>query len=189
MKINERTKRPIILAICITLVMTAQLCADDCEISPEELEAFSVTLYTEKAQLPLDDLVTLDAEPYARGELQGSYVLVNLWASWCPFCRKEKASMERLYEEEDHIPLAVLTVSLGEEIDTVKEYMDENQYSFPVVVDRENKLREAYAPRVPTSYVLDPEGNIVARINGNKEWDSTEALKVLRGLISEADRM
>jgi hypothetical protein len=67
--------------------------------------------------------------------------------------------------------------------------MDENQYSFPVVLDRENRLREAYAPLMPASYILDPEGNIIARINGGREWDGEQALKVLRCLLPEASNM
>jgi hypothetical protein len=90
-------------------------------------------------------------------------------------------SNDRLFGKEE---LVLLTVSLGEEPDTVKSYMNENQYSFPVVLDRENKLRTAYAPRIPTSYILGPDGNIIARIIWEKEWDSEQALGTLKRMVS-----
>ena len=158
--------------------------ADEIVLSPEEITEFNITLYDEKTQLPLDALVTLDGSPYYSETLRGKYVLVNLWATWCPFCRAEKASVDRLYKMLKSETLTILTVSLGEEPETVRQYMDENQYGFPVAVDIENRLREAYSPRVPTSYGLDPEGNIVFRVNGGKEWDSEQALRVLRYLAA-----
>ena len=188
MKTHEKHKRLIFAVIFISLIIPALVYADDIGSIAEELEAYNVTLYAEKSRLPLDELVTLEGAPYAIEALRGKYVLINLLVTWCPYCRREKPSMERLYTEENRT-LAVLTVSLGEDVDTVKEYMRENQYSFPVAVDMENKLRGTYAPRLPTSYILDPEGNIIARINGSKEWDSKQALKVLRHLAPEAARM
>ena len=147
--------------------------------SPEELEEFGVALYMENVQLPLDGLVRLDGTPYDSGELRGKFALVNLWVTWCPYCRAEKASIERLYKEHESGRFTVLAVSLGEEPDTVRQYMDENRYGFPIAVDREGRLREEYSPRLPTSYVLDPAGNILARINGDREWDGERALRLL----------
>jgi thiol-disulfide isomerase/thioredoxin len=174
----------------LTLIMPAQLYANGSELNSKELSTSDVTVYSEKAQLPLEGLVTLEGSPYNSEALRGRYVLVNLWASWCPDCRREKPSIQRLYMELSsgrlfgNEELVLLTVSLGEEPDTVKSYMNENQYSFPVVLDRENKLRTAYAPRIPTSYILGPDGNIIARIIWEKEWDSEQALGTLRRMVS-----
>jgi len=173
----------------LTLIIQAQLHANDCDLNPKELSAFDVTFHTEKKQLPMEGLFTLDGANYNSAALRGKYVLVNLWASWCPDCRREKPSIERLYRELNtgrvfnKDELALLTVSLGEEPDTVKNYMSENQYGFPVVLDKEDKLRKTYAPWIPTSYILDPDGNIIARIIPKDEWDSEQLLGTLRRLV------
>jgi thiol-disulfide isomerase/thioredoxin len=191
---SARSKKNLFFAIFalfyLALVIQAQLHANDSELSLEELSKSGVAFYAEKTQLPLEGLVTLEGALYDSEALRGKRVLVNLWASWCPDCRREKPSMERLYRELSDGQLfgkeglALLTVSLGEEPDTVKSYMGKNQYSFPVVLDRENRLRKAYAPWIPTSYVLGPDGDIIARITWEKEWDSEQALGALKRLAS-----
>ena len=157
------------------------------ELSPEDLADFNIALYYEKTQIPLDGLVRLDGTPYDSGELRGKYALVNFWITTCPYCRAEKASIERLYKEHGSGSFTVLAVSLGEEPETVRRYMDENRYGFPVAVDREGRLRDEYSPRVPTSYLLDPEGNILARINGDREWDGERALRLLGFLAASGN--
>jgi hypothetical protein len=68
---------------------------------------------------------------------------------------------------------------VGEQPDTVKNYMDENNYSFPAAVEPENKLRASHAPRIPTSYLIGPDGNIIARLNDSREWDNGRLLEIL----------
>ena len=157
-------------------------------INAEELEAFGVTVYTEKELFPLERLVTLDGAPYNGGALRGKYALVNLWATWCPYCKAEKPSMQRLYDERAGEGFTILAVSVGEDANTVRDYMSENKLNLPVALDPKNEVKEIYAPRIPTSYVLDPEGIIIARINGNKEWDSEQAQKVLEYLVTRGRR-
>jgi thiol-disulfide isomerase/thioredoxin len=155
------------------------------DLNSEDLAKFNVTLYTDKEQILLDGVVTLEGKPYRIEALRGQYVLVNFWTTWCPFCRQEKPSIQRLYNKYGGAKFTVLTVSLGEATDMVERYMNENLFNFPVVVNTDNKLRSVYAPRIPVSYILDMEGNIIARINGNKEWDSELALKVLGNFLSD----
>jgi thiol-disulfide isomerase/thioredoxin len=149
------------------------------DISPEELASFSATIYTEKEQLPLGGLVTLEGIPYDSSALSGKYVLVNLGASWCPYCGREKPTLQRLYLDHADERFAVLAVFVGEQAATAKRYMEENGYGFPAAADPEDAVGAQYAARVPTSYVIDPEGNIIARIDGSKEWDSDLALRML----------
>jgi len=190
MKSSGNRKFFIFAVIYLAFIVQAQVYANDYELNPKELSTFDVTLYTEKNKLPLEGLLTLEGAIYNSEALHGKCALVNLWASWCPDCRREKPSIERLYRElsNSHLfgkdELALLTVSLGEEPETVKSYMNENQYSFPVVLDRENRLRKEYALWIPTSYFLGPDGSIIARITWEKEWDSDQALKTLKRLVS-----
>jgi thiol-disulfide isomerase/thioredoxin len=151
----------------------------------EELESFRVTLYSGQERMLLEGLLTLEGALYDINTLRGKYVLVNLGASWCPYCGREKASLQRLYTGHASEQFSVLAVFVGEQTETAQKYMADNGYDFPVAADTANKLRQEYAPRLPTSYVIDKEGNIIARINGSKEWDSSQALRVLDYLINK----
>jgi len=177
-------KKIIIIMIYLLFFTAGLLFTLEIDISEEDLTEFNLTLYTNKEQIFLENVVTLEGKPYRIETLRGQYVLVNFWTTWCPFCKQEKTSIQRLYNKYVSAKFTVLTVSLGETENTVKRYMNENQFSFPVVINTDNKLRAVYAPRIPVSYILDMEGNIIARINGNKEWDSDLALKILKILLS-----
>ncbi|GHV77496.1 hypothetical protein AGMMS49942_23170 [Spirochaetia bacterium] len=169
---------------CASPVVTAQeMTPPSVEVSPEELAEFRLTWYTEKETIPLENLVTPAGIPFNPQAVAGKYVVLNFWATWCPYCAKEKPSIQQLYQENESDTLTVLTVSLGEAIDTVKEYMESNQYTFPVLVNTDNSMRETWAPRIPVSYILDPQGSIIARINGNKDWTSEQAVKILKMVI------
>ena len=151
-------------------------------ITSEELEEFKVTLYTGFEQIPFEDFFTLDGDEYDKSALKGRYVLLNLGASWCPFCIKEKSSLQWLYNNYSDDRFTVLTVYVNEQINEVKQFIEENAIELPTAVQPNNKLRQTHAQRVPTSYLINSDGYIVARINLNKEWDSPLALKVLEYL-------
>jgi thiol-disulfide isomerase/thioredoxin len=100
-------------------------------VTEEDLARYRVTLYAEAEYFPLDELTTIDGEPYNPETLQGSYALLNLGASWCPFCGKEKPTLERL---KDNNTIKVLAIFLGEETGVVREHLQSNNYSFNAVI-------------------------------------------------------
>jgi thiol-disulfide isomerase/thioredoxin len=159
----------------------------DAAVTEGELEAFGVTVYGTAEAFPLDGLVTPEGGPFVFSRLNSRHVLLNLGATWCPYCGKEKPAIERFDGEKMMGDLVIVPVFVNEEAGTVKEYMEENGYHFPAAVDRSNALRERYAPRLPTSYLVDGRGRILARINGNKEWDTGEARRILRYLAGQTE--
>lgn len=182
-------RKPCLWAVSLLLAFSLSLSAPGIRAEEEAglitnagLDAFKASYIAEPFLFPLDSLVTLGETPYRAG-LLGKYVLLNLWATWCPYCSREKASVQRLYERYESENFTILTISLGETVNTVQDYMASNGYTFPVAVDTRNGLRETYAPRVPTTYILNREGYAVIRINGSKEWDAAESLQILSHVI------
>ncbi|GHV13763.1 hypothetical protein FACS189491_09150 [Spirochaetia bacterium] len=177
-----------LLGLCVMFLSCAsreaasqEVTAPVIEVSQAELDAFNLTRYTDKEYIPLENLVTPAGLPFDPRELRGKYVFLNFWTTWCPYCAQEKPSIQQLYQESD--TFTVLTVSLGEKAGTVQEYMETNGYSFPVLVNASNSLREAWAPRIPATYILDTDGSIIARINGNKDWTSGQAVQILEFVV------
>ncbi len=63
---------------------------------------------------------------------RGKVLLVQLWATWCPFCRKQNPLLDRLWRARQKDGLELLGLSIDEKPDVIKRYVDENGYRFPV---------------------------------------------------------
>ena len=63
---------------------------------------------------------------------RGNLLLVQLWATWCPFCRKQNPLLDRLWRARRKDGLELLGLSIDEKPDVIKRYVDEHGYRFPV---------------------------------------------------------
>jgi len=176
-----------LILFCMLFYTVSSAYSQGLGLSEEELTAFSVTVYAERERMPLDGLVTLDGLPYDSAVLEGKYVLVNMGATWCPYCNREKPTIERLHSGYfTNERFAVLVIYVNERAETARNYMYEGEYNFPAAVDTTNRLRDEYAPRIPVTYLIDPEGYIIARINGSKEWDGEIAIRLISNILAGA---
>lgn len=109
-------------------------------------------------------LEDLEGNEISLKDFQGEKnVLLNFWASWCPPCRMEMPDLDRLYIDYKDDDFVVLAVNLGEDKDTVKEFIEEKGYSFPVVLDKTQEVGITYQTfSIPTSVMVDKEGIIRA---------------------------
>ena len=112
-------------------------------------------------------LQDLDGQSVALSNLQGNPVLLNFWATWCPPCRSEMPYIQQVYDEWSDKGLVVLTINTGESSTTVKEFMQANGLSLPVLLDRGGEVAEKYNIRgIPTTFFIDKDGIIQVKIIG-----------------------
>lgn len=138
----------------------------------------------------------LDAKPVALDDLKGKVVLLNIWATWCPPCRFEMPSMQRLHETIDDDDFVVLAVSVdaGEpgEVDAfgrpagdVQAYVDESGYTFTVWHDPSGAIQRHYRTTgVPESFVIGRDGVIYKKVAGPTEWDAVEYQELIHRLLA-----
>jgi peroxiredoxin len=117
--------------------------------------------------------------------LRGKVVVVNLWATWCPPCREEMPSMERLYQRLRDRDFQLLAISEDEDGQRVVEpFVKEMKLSFPVLVDPDHQVGDRYGVwGYPETFVLDRSGRIVERVIGPRDWASPESVAALEGLL------
>lgn len=119
-------------------------------------------------------------------DYRGRVVLLNLWATWCGPCRVEMPGLENLYRRFRSEGLEILAVSLdkGSSTDPVQKFVDEYQLSFPVLVDPDGQVEGLYNTfTIPTTYVIDRKGMVVAEVDGAKNWESEETFEALEYLL------
>jgi thiol-disulfide isomerase/thioredoxin len=147
-----------------------------------------VTALSEPVPAPALHLDDLDGVGHDLAGLRGRLVLVNFWATWCPPCRREMPSMERLHRTLKDQGLTVLAVDLGEDAETVFAFTGQLDPAptFPMLMDPEGKTAEAWGVLgLPTSFVVDPQGRIVLRAVGGTEFDDPALIEQFRRRLPE----
>ncbi len=130
--------------------------------------------------LPIDfTLYDQYGEAHTLSEYKGKVVFLNIWATWCPPCKEEMPHIEELYEEynknqDDVVILGVASPNLGREgsEDHIKEFLEKNNYTFPVVLDENASMVYGYGiSAFPSTFIINKEGYITRYIPGamNKE--------------------
>lgn len=117
---------------------------------------------------------------------RGKLVLLNFWATWCPPCRAEMPSIDRLADLMKNEKFTVMAVSVGEERKVVADFIAANKYRLPVFLDRSSQLGAAFGVRsIPTTYLLDKDGKVIAGIVGSREYDSPELVALLKDMAAK----
>jgi cytochrome c biogenesis protein CcmG/thiol:disulfide interchange protein DsbE len=116
-------------------------------------------------------LATPDGGTLRLSDLQGHPVLVNFWASWCTPCRKEMPEIVRASDAHRGGGLVVVAVDLQENVDQVRAFAAEFGMNFPIVIDRDGGVGDAWriggpVQGIPSSYFLDASGVVQARVFG-----------------------
>lgn len=114
-------------------------------------------------EAPNFTISNMDGEFVTLEDYRGKNVLLNFWATWCPYCVQEMPDMNKLYNENKDKDFVVLAVSVQENKETVAEYIKELGYDFTILLDEEGIVADRYMIRgIPTSYMIDKEGKVKA---------------------------
>ena len=117
----------------------------------------------------------------------GKVIVVNFWATWCVPCVKEMPSFENLYRRYRSQGLTLLAVSLDKGDSTkVQEFADKHKLSFPILLDTKGVAEKLYPSfSIPFTYVIDKQGRVVARVDGAKNWESSETFEAVEHLLKQ----
>jgi peroxiredoxin len=120
-------------------------------------------------------------------DYRGKVVLLNFWATWCPPCRAEMPSMEKLYQAYRDRGLEILAISADKSSKVVVEsFVEARGLTFPILLDPANEVFAQYGVRgLPTSYLLDRQGRIVSGEVGARDWSGKTARQLVERLLAE----
>ena len=126
----------------------------------------------EKVDFTLPDL---EGNPVSLSDFRGKWVVVNYWATWCPPCLEEIPDLVGLYED-NRDTIVVLGIDYEEvSMDYLKEFVDSHMMSYPVMQTDPQPMTElGPVLGLPTSYIISPAGERVARQEGPVTRESIE---------------
>ncbi len=132
-------------------------------------------------------LKDLNGKTHDLKQYRGQVVLINFWATWCPPCRAEMPSMQRLKAKMAGKPFVILAVDMGETEADVKAYIRQIKTDFTVLLDKDGRALKAWKVfAFPTSYIVDAQGKIRYGLYGASEWDAADKVKKITSLMPAA---
>ncbi len=128
----------------------------------------------------VEDLMT--GEAVSVEELAGSPALLVSWATWCRECDEELAGLQAFASSEisDGVQIVAVNLDAADVDDEIQAKIDRHQLSVDVWRDRRNEFRGAFgALGVPTTVVLDADGEVVGTFPGAVDFDDEAVLAAL----------
>ena len=118
-------------------------------------------------------------------EFKGRTIFLNLWATWCGPCRMEMPSIQNLYNQVDNEKIMFIMLSIDQQRDLgkVKSYITDKEFTFPVYTPASILPNQLQVGMIPTTFVIDPEGRIVASERGAANYDTPEFKALLEKLV------
>ncbi len=130
-----------------------------------------------KKEAPAWELKNLDGQPVKLSDFRGKVVLLNFWATWCPPCRREIPEFFDLQKSYGDKGLVIVGVAMDEGgTKVVKPFVSRLGINYPVVIgDAETASAYGGIEALPTTFVIDQNGQIITEQEGGADRSTFEA--------------
>ncbi|MFY0653966.1 MAG: TlpA family protein disulfide reductase [Cyclobacteriaceae bacterium] len=120
------------------------------------------------------DLIDESGKRVSFEDFRGKTVFLNIWATWCPPCVAEMPDINNLYAKVDTDKIAFVMISRDDDFNKAKSFMERKAFDFPIY-SQATRLPEVFQSNtIPNTYVISPQGKIVATRTGMAKYDSKE---------------
>jgi len=112
-------------------------------------------------------LADLEGKSQSLSHYRGKIVLMNFWATWCKSCTTEMPAMQASFDKLRDKGFVVLAINELEDDATVREHIKHHGYTYPVLMDRDNKVANQFGVfGLPVSVFVDEKGVVQGYIKG-----------------------
>lgn len=121
-------------------------------------------------------------------ELRGQVVFVNFWATWCPPCREEMPSMQRLADRMPKDKFKMLAVLNRDTLANADLFIKKIGVTIPILNDMGNNVGQMYGiTGLPETFIIDKKGVLREKFIGPAQWDSPQFVQMLQKYIDEEE--
>lgn len=122
-------------------------------------------------------------------QYRGKVVVVDFWASWCTPCRQSFPWLNELQAKYGQRGLVIVGVNVDRNREDAIRFLNDVPANFPIVYDSAGTLASRYeVPGMPSSYVIGPDGSVIAKHIGFRKADRDARETEIRSLLPAADK-
>lgn len=132
------------------------------------------------ASLPSFTVQDVNGNGVNLNSFKGKKVFVNLWASWCPPCRAEMPSIEKLYHSVDSSKVAFVMLALDNDFEQSKQFIKKQGLNLPVYYPTENLPQLFNVQGIPATFIFNEQGKLIQRIDGGDDYDTDRYRELLK---------
>ncbi len=135
----------------------------------------------DKASFSSADNVVYDTE-----QLKGKVLFINFWATWCPPCRAEMPSIQKLYDKfKDNDNIEFLIVEIEGDVEGTEKFLTDQKLKLPIVYPNGEIPSNWLGGAIPTTVILDKNGKIAAKEEGMYDYSTKEVEAFVQNLIDQ----
>lgn len=147
------------------------------------LETMGFYVFDQPFEQPNFNVTSVTGSMKSRLSSKGNITLLNFWATWCPPCKQEIPTIQKLNDVMKGEKFEIMAIDLGESASSVKSFLDQNKITYAVYLDQKNSLADLYASRgIPTTYILDKNGKFIAGIIGTFDYSNPQFVNIMKEL-------
>jgi thiol-disulfide isomerase/thioredoxin len=180
---NAMRRKPVCHVTTIVAALGLLLGGEAADAREDLFEALGMAKVPPKAASDFT-LLDTDGQQVSLQQYRGKVVFLNFWATWCIPCREEMPALERLHQTYQAQDLAIVSIDLKEGADQVKAFFQKHGLSFPSLLDPNGTVfRDYLVAGMPTTYLIDRNGTLLARGVGGRDWTRAEAQQLIQELL------
>ena len=131
-------------------------------------------------------LPDLSGRQVSLSDFKGKILFVNFWATWCPPCREEMPSMQKLHARLKDKDFLMVAIDLQESAEPVKKFLNEYELTFMTLLDSKGETGPLFGINsIPTTLIMDKNGMIIGVAIGPRDWASKKSIALFEHLIAQ----
>lgn len=178
-----------IVGILVNIVSVQSMFLLQASAEEDLFETLQIGRFDQPVEVPNFTLPVIGGEEANLKDYPGKLILLNFWATWCPYCRTERGALQTTYEKYQEKGFLVLSVSIDRgEPETVQKFIEDHRITFPNFHDQASKVASEFGVRgVPSTIFIDASGKAIGGVIGPRAWDSAEMHQLIEDLLAQSE--
>ncbi len=170
--------------MALTCAGTLWLIGVDFSLVPKASGQNVFQSYAKPQAVPDFSLQNLQGEKVDIRNHKGQVILLNFWATWCPNCRQEGSSLQKMYNQYQSRGLIFYRITSKEKPETIKQFLEKESLNVPVLIDRTGQTERLFGVWVhPTTYLINRQDLVCYRTMGAMDWTTLQTMSIIDQLL------